>query len=46
MLTPEYLEGIEFNKIVKLYTQLNIDITRNIIDKMQDTDLMITKVHL
>lgn len=46
MLTPEYLEGIEFNKIVKLYTQLNIDITRNIIDKMQDTDLMITKEQL
>lgn len=43
MLTPEYLEDIEFNKVVELYNQLNIDITRDIIDKMQDTDLMITK---
>ena len=28
MLTPEYLETIEFNKVVELYNKLNIEITR------------------
>ena len=27
MLTPEYLSLIEFNDVVRLYNQLNIDIT-------------------
>lgn len=34
MLTPEYLSKIEFNKIVRLYNQLNIDITADIIKRV------------
>lgn len=39
MLTPEYLNLIEFNDVVKIYNKLNIEITADIIDrvsKMQD----------
>lgn len=39
MLTPEYLSFIEFNDVVKIYEQLNIDITSDIIKRvsqMQD----------
>lgn len=39
MLTPEYLSSIEFNDVVELYNQLNIDITADIIkrvSRMQD----------
>lgn len=39
MLSPEYLNSIEFNDVVQLYNELNIDITADIIDrvsKMQD----------
>lgn len=34
MLTPEYLNDIEFNEVVKLYNQLNIDITADIIERV------------
>lgn len=34
MLTPEFLNLIEFNEVVKLYEQLNIDITVDIIDRV------------
>lgn len=39
MLTPEYLNLIEFNDVVEIYNKLNIEITADIIDrvsKMQD----------
>ena len=39
MLTPEYLDSIEFNDVVELYNRLNIDITADIIKRvsqMQD----------
>lgn len=39
MLTPEYLDSIEFNDVVELYNKLNIDITADIIKRvsqMQD----------
>ena len=34
MLTPEYLETIEFNKVVELYNKLNIEITADIIQRI------------
>ena len=34
MLTPEFLESIEFNDVVDLYTQLNINITADIIRRV------------
>lgn len=34
MLTPEYLEKIEFNKVVELYNGLNIQITADIISRI------------
>lgn len=34
MLTPDYLSLIEFNDVVKLYEQLNIDITADIIKRV------------
>ena len=34
MLSPEYLDSIEFNKVVELYNQLNIDITADIIKRV------------
>ena len=34
MLTPEYLETIEFNRIVELYNKLNIQITADIINRI------------
>lgn len=34
MLTPEYLESIEFNKVVELYNKLNIEITADIIQRI------------
>lgn len=39
MLTPEFLNLLEFNDVVKLYNKLNIEITADIIDRvsrMQD----------
>ena len=39
MLSPEYLNLIEFNDVVELYNKLNIDITADIIKRvsqMQD----------
>lgn len=39
MLSPEYLDSIEFNDVVELYNKLNIDITADIIKRvsqMQD----------
>ena len=39
MLTPEYLDSIEFNDVVMLYNKLNIEITADIIkrvSKMQE----------
>lgn len=39
MLSPEYLDLIEFNRVVELYNKLNIDITADIIERvsqMQD----------
>ena len=34
MLTPEYLEKIEFNRVVELYNKLNIEITADIIQRI------------
>ncbi len=34
MLTPEYLNLIEFNDVVELYNKLNIEITADIIDRI------------
>ena len=34
MLTPEYLEEIDWNKVVELYHQLNIDICSDIINRI------------
>lgn len=38
MLTPEYLESIEFNEVVKLYNKLNIEITADIIQRISGMD--------
>ena len=38
MLTPEYLNLIEFNDVVKLYNKLNIDITADIITRISTMD--------
>ena len=38
MLTPEYLNMIEFNDVVQLYNQLNIDITADIISRVSQMD--------
>lgn len=37
MLTPEYLNLIEFNDVVKIYEKLNIDITTDIIKRLLKT---------
>ena len=34
MLTPEYLNLIEFNDVVELYNRLNIEITADIISRI------------
>ena len=34
MLTPEYINLLEFNDIVQLYNKLNIDLTADIIDRI------------
>lgn len=34
MLSPEYLDSIEFNDVVELYNKLNIDITADIIKRV------------
>lgn len=36
MLTPEYLNLIEFNDVVELYNKLNIDITTAIIERISE----------
>lgn len=38
MLSPEYLDEIEFNKVVELYNKLNIDITSDIIRRISKMD--------
>ncbi len=38
MLTPEYLNLIEFNDVVDLYNKLNIDITADIITRISTMD--------
>lgn len=43
MLTPEYLNLIEFNDVVKLYNRLNVDITASIIERISEmTDITST----
>ena len=43
MLTPEYLDFIEFNDVVKLYNKLNIEITADIIKRVsQMQDITVT----
>lgn len=43
MLTPEYLNLIEFNDVVELYNKLNIDITASIIERISEmTDITST----
>lgn len=37
MLTPEYLNLIEFNDVVKIYEKLNIDITTDVIKRLLKT---------
>ena len=34
MLTPEYINLLEFNDVVQLYNKLNIDLTADIIDRI------------
>lgn len=34
MLSPEYLNLIEFNDVVELYNKLNIEITADIINRV------------
>lgn len=36
MLTPEYLDSIEFNDVVELYNKLNIEITADIINRVSE----------
>lgn len=36
MLSPEYLNLIEFNEVVELYNKLNIEITADIIDRVSE----------
>lgn len=36
MLSPEYLNFIEFNDVVELYNKLNIDITADIIERVSE----------
>lgn len=36
MLSPEYLDIIEFNDVVELYNKLNIEITADIIQRIAD----------
>lgn len=36
MLTPEYLNLIEFNDVVNIYSKLNIEITADIIDRVSE----------
>lgn len=38
MLTPDYLNIIEFNDVVELYNRLNIEITADIIDRVSKMD--------
>lgn len=38
MLTPDFLEKIEFNKIVDLYNRLNIEITAEIIERIANME--------
>ena len=38
MLTPEYLNLIEFNDVVNIYNQLNIDITADIIKRVSEME--------
>ena len=38
MLTPEYLNDIEFNDVVRLYNKLNIEITADIISRISIMD--------
>ncbi len=38
MLTPEYLNNIEFNDVVELYNKLNIEITADIISRISIMD--------
>lgn len=43
MLSPEYLDEIEFNKVVELYNKLNISITADIIKRIsQMQDITVT----
>ena len=38
MLTPEYLNDIEFNDVIRLYNKLNIEITADIISRISIMD--------
>ena len=38
MLTPEYLNNIEFNDVVELYNKLNIEIMADIISRISIMD--------
>ena len=38
MLTPEYLNDIEFNDVIRLYNKLNIEITAEIISRISIMD--------
>lgn len=40
MLTPEYLNLIEFNDVVELYNKLNIEITADIIKRISEMDFI------
>lgn len=38
MLTPDFLDNIEFNKVVELYNKLNIEITAEIIERIANME--------
>lgn len=42
MLTPEYLNLIEFNEVVEIYNKLNIEITADIIDRVSKMQYITT----
>ena len=44
MLTPEYLNLIEFNDVVELYNRLNIEITADIISRISVMNLSLIHI--
>lgn len=38
MITPEFLEELEYSELIMLYSQLNIEITEDIIEEIENTE--------